>query len=138
MIPLSYRSLAYCSFILKLIIFVPKLLQNFIFQRFHIMDMTSEITVLCDKQIWSRKKRSKETLISNKTRTLKLQIPLNSISSLTSKISKSTDLHLQAKSETSARSSRPEKFRKNGVLENFAIFIGKHLCRNLILVKLQV
>ena len=29
------------------------------------------------------------------------------------------------------RSSRPEVFCKKGVLENFAEFIGKHLCQSL-------
>ena len=35
------------------------------------------------------------------------------------------------------RSSRPEVFCKKGVLKNFAIFTGKHLCWSLFLIKLQ-
>ena len=36
------------------------------------------------------------------------------------------------------RSSRPEMFCKKGVLKNFAIFTGKHLCWSLFLIKLQL
>ena len=36
------------------------------------------------------------------------------------------------------RSSRSQKFFKIGVLKNFAIFTGKHLCWSLFLIKLQV
>ena len=37
----------------------------------------------------------------------------------------------------STRSNRPEVFYKKGVLKNFAKFTGKHLCRNLFLIKLK-
>ena len=36
-----------------------------------------------------------------------------------------------------SKSSRSQKFFKIGSLKNFAIFIGKHLCRSLVLIKLQ-
>ena len=35
------------------------------------------------------------------------------------------------------RSSRSQMFFRIGVLKNFAIFTGKHLCRSLFLIKLQ-
>ena len=35
------------------------------------------------------------------------------------------------------RSTRPEMFRKKGVLNNYTKFTGKHLCQSLILKKLQ-
>ena len=36
-----------------------------------------------------------------------------------------------------SRTSRSQIFFKIGVLKNFAIFIGKHLCWSLFLIKLQ-
>ena len=35
------------------------------------------------------------------------------------------------------RNSRPKVFCEKGVLENFAIFAGKHLCWSLFLIMLQ-
>ena len=42
-------------------------------------------------------------------------------------------LHFLEKNEN--RSSRPEVFRKKGVLRNFAKLTGKHMCQNLFLSK---
>ena len=35
------------------------------------------------------------------------------------------------------RNSHPESFYKNGALENFAKFIGKHLCQRFFSIKMQ-
>ena len=40
-------------------------------------------------------------------------------------------------STTSIKSSRSKMFFKIGVLKNFAIFTGKHMCKSLFLIKLK-
>ena len=40
-------------------------------------------------------------------------------------------------STTSIKSSRSQMFFKIGVLKNFAIFTGKHMCKSLFLIKLK-
>ena len=53
------------------------------------------------------------------------------------KFSHWTDNYSKITIQTLHKSSRPEMFCKNGVLENFTKFTRKHLCQSLFLIRLQ-
>ena len=46
-------------------------------------------------------------------------------------------LTLREKTGFSDQKQKPEVFYKKAVLKNFAVFIGKHFCSSLFLIKLQ-